>query len=132
MVFELLQKLHLQIYASQFMTSYIIPLPFVLLNLESVGKITKIWISQERKELFRWDKNIFHSFWRAIIWWKNKKLIKIADISFNVYQSWTIYKIIKLCKSMQNKIICFFFLYRQQSNIYGGAFLQKQLTAKSC
>ena len=21
-------------------------------------------------------KNIFHSFWRAIIWWKNKHLIK--------------------------------------------------------
>ena len=44
-VFELFQKLHLQIYSSQFMTSYIIPLPFGLLNLESVerkGKITKI------------------------------------------------------------------------------------------
>ena len=21
-------------------------------------------------------KNIFHSFWRAIIWWKNEKLLK--------------------------------------------------------
>ena len=32
----------------------------------------KIWISQEQKELFRsYLKNIFHSFWRAIIWWKN-------------------------------------------------------------
>ena len=28
-------------------------------------------------------KNIFHSFWRAIIWWKNKNLIKIADTSFS-------------------------------------------------
>ena len=27
-------------------------------------------------------KNIFHSFSRAIIWWKNKNLIKIADTSF--------------------------------------------------
>ena len=37
--------LHLQIYASQFTTSQIIPLPFVLLYLESVekkGKMTKI------------------------------------------------------------------------------------------
>ena len=34
-------------------------------------KITKNWMSQERKEL-----NIFHSFWRPIIWWKNKNLIK--------------------------------------------------------
>ena len=41
---ELFQKLHLQIYASHFMTSCIIPLSFVLLNLESLerkGKITK-------------------------------------------------------------------------------------------
>ena len=49
-------------YTSQFLTLYIIPLSFVLLNQESVerkGKITKIWISQERKELFRWDKKHF-------------------------------------------------------------------------
>ena len=32
--------------------------------------------------LFWWNKNIFHSFWRAIIWWKNKNLMKIADTSF--------------------------------------------------
>ena len=37
---------------------------------------TKIWISQERKELF--------SFWKAIIWWKIKNWQKIADTSFNV------------------------------------------------
>ena len=43
-VFELCQKLHLQIYASQFMTSKIIPVPFALLNLESLEreKITNI------------------------------------------------------------------------------------------
>ena len=34
---------------------------------------TKTWISWERKELFRWNKiNIFHSFWRSIIWRKIK------------------------------------------------------------
>ena len=27
-------------------------------------------------------KSIFHSFWRTIICWKNKKLMKIADTSF--------------------------------------------------
>ena len=27
-------------------------------------------------------KNIFHRFWKAIIWWKNKNLLKIADTSF--------------------------------------------------
>ena len=26
-------------------------------------------------------KSIFHSFWRAIIWWNNKNLMKIADTS---------------------------------------------------
>ena len=39
-------------------------------------KITKIWISRERKELFRWNKKHFSKFWRAIIWCKNKNLIK--------------------------------------------------------
>ena len=43
----------------------------------------KIWLSQEWKELFYEIKRIFHSFWRVIIWWKNKNLIKIADTSFN-------------------------------------------------
>ena len=48
------------------------------------GRNTKLWISRERKELYRWNKSIFHSFWRAIIWWKNKNLMKIADTSFKV------------------------------------------------
>ena len=29
-------------------------------------------------------KSIFYSFWMAIIWWKNKDLIKIADKNFKV------------------------------------------------
>ena len=37
-VFKLFPKLHLQIYASQFMTSQTTPLPFVLLNLQSVER----------------------------------------------------------------------------------------------
>ena len=61
-VFELFQKLHLEIYESQFMTSWIIPLPSVLLCLESAerkGKFTKLLTSRERKELFRWNKKHF-------------------------------------------------------------------------
>ena len=46
-------------------------------------KITKIWICQERKDLFQCKKTIFYDFWRAIIWWKNRNLKKIADTSFN-------------------------------------------------
>ena len=70
------------------MTSLIIPLPFVLFTLEKVEKKTKkntkIWISQEQKELFWLNKKHFHSFWRTIIWRKNNNLIKIADKSFKL------------------------------------------------
>ena len=34
----ILQKLHIQIYADQYMTSLIIPLQFVLLNLEKMER----------------------------------------------------------------------------------------------
>ena len=66
------KKLHLQIYASQFMP-LIIPLSFVLLSLESVERKRKKY-----KNLSFLDeiKNILHSLWGAIIWWKNKNLIK--------------------------------------------------------
>ena len=87
-VIELFQNLHLQIYASQFMTSWIIPLPLIiLLNLEIVerGKITKIWIPENEKSFLDEVENIFHSFYRAIILWKNKNLIKIVDTSFNIW-----------------------------------------------
>ena len=33
---------------------------------------TKIWISREQKEFLDEIKNIFDSFWRAIIWLKMK------------------------------------------------------------
>ena len=64
-VFELFQKLHLEIIASQFMTLYIIPLLFVLLNLESVEKKRKDYkhlnISRRKRALGE-IKIIFHSF----------------------------------------------------------------------
>ena len=40
-IFELFQKLNLLIYASEFTASQIIPLPFVLLNLESLERKRK-------------------------------------------------------------------------------------------
>ena len=62
------------------MTSLIIPLPFVLLNLESVERKRKNYKKFEylenEKSFLDEIKNIFHSFWRAIIWWKNKKIYK--------------------------------------------------------
>ena len=53
--------MYLQIYASQFITSLIIPLPFVLLNLESVernGKIQKFeYLENEKSFLDEIKKN---------------------------------------------------------------------------
>ena len=40
---------------------------------------TKFWISQEWKKVFRWNKNILHSFWRAIIWLKIK--MKVVQLN---------------------------------------------------
>ena len=36
-------------------------------------KVTKMWISRSFLDEI---ENIFHSFWRSIIWWKNKNLMK--------------------------------------------------------
>ena len=75
-----IKRLQPQIYASQCLASLIIPLPFVLLNLQKSGKeeekIRKFKYLENEKSFLEEIKNIFHSFWRAIIWWKNQKLIK--------------------------------------------------------
>ena len=67
-------------YASQFVTSQIIPLPVVLLYLgsvESKGKNCKsLNIMRTKRTFFDKIKNTFHSFGRAITLWKNKTLIK--------------------------------------------------------
>ena len=42
----------------------------------------KIWISRERKELFRWNKNIFTVFEGLSLDKKIKNWKKIADTSF--------------------------------------------------
>ena len=39
-------------------------------------KLQKLEYLENEKSFLDEIKNIFHSFWRAIIWWKNKKLIK--------------------------------------------------------
>ena len=65
-VFELFQKLHLQIYANQFITSQIIPVPFVLLSMKSVErkgkKIQKCEYLENKKSFLDEIKNIFHRF----------------------------------------------------------------------
>ena len=39
-------------------------------------KLQKTEYLKNKKSFLDEIKNIFHSFWRAIIWWKNKNLIK--------------------------------------------------------
>ena len=79
MVFELFQKLHLQICASQCMMSLIIPLPFVLLNQESVERKEKIQKSEylENKKSFLHEIIFFPTVFKGLsfgekikIWWK--------------------------------------------------------------
>ena len=65
MVFQLVEKLHLQIYASQFMTSRIILLVFPF-ESEKCGKegekLQKIENIENEKSFFDEVENIFHSF----------------------------------------------------------------------
>ena len=48
-------------------------------------EIEKFDYLKNEKSFFDETESIFHSFWRAIIWWKHKNLIKIADTSFNFF-----------------------------------------------
>ena len=55
-VFKLFQKLHLLIYASQFMRSYVLPLLFAHLSLEKQKgrkKLQKFEYLEKKKDLFR-------------------------------------------------------------------------------
>ena len=58
---------------------------FFLIILQSYGwqvekegrsEIQKIEYLENKKSFLDEIKSIFHSFWRTIIWWKNKKLMK--------------------------------------------------------
>ena len=50
---------------------------------KGMEKRQKIEYFENEKSILDSMKNIFHGFRRAIIWWKNKNLIKILDTSFN-------------------------------------------------
>ena len=43
---------------------------------------------ENKKSFLDEIESIFHSFWRSVIWWKNKNLIKKGDTSFNNSESW--------------------------------------------
>ena len=83
---------------------------------------TKIWKSWEWKEFFRWNKNIFHSFWRAIIWWKIKICQKIVDTSFKDWYT--------ILQRLFKDLCCFFivmtkikiFIYKSFQNLQPSGF----------
>ena len=51
--------------------------PFKLRKCGKEGKKLQTFeYLENKKSFFDAIKNIFHSFWRPIIWWKNKNLIK--------------------------------------------------------
>ena len=63
--------------------------PFVSGKCGKEGKkLQKLEYLENEKSFLDVIKNTFHSFWRAIIWWKNKKLKKIADKSFKEHLWW--------------------------------------------
>ena len=45
-------------------------------------KITKFQYLENEKSFLDEIRNIFHSFWRSILWWKNKNLIKSSGHKF--------------------------------------------------
>ena len=45
-------------------------------------EIQKFEYLENEKSFLDEIKGIFHSFWRAVIWWKNKNLMTIVDTSF--------------------------------------------------
>ena len=49
--------------------------------------ITKIWISQERKELIQWSKKHFPKFLKGYHLVKNKKFIKNSGHKLNIFLS---------------------------------------------
>ena len=60
--------------------------PFVSGKCGKAGKnLQKFQYLKNEKSFLDEIENAFHSFWRAIIWSKNKNLIKIADTSFNYF-----------------------------------------------
>ena len=61
----------------------IIPFPFESgKSGKEKEKIQKFEYLENEKSFLDEIKNIFHSFWRAIIWGKNKNLIKNSGTSF--------------------------------------------------
>ena len=54
-------------------------------------------------------KSIVHIFWRTIIWWKNKNLIKTGDTNFNIYIHIHIYIYIYIYIYICLFYICFIF-----------------------
>ena len=68
--------------------SFYLVLKRLTITTNFVVKFQNLIVSNESLPI-KWNpldeiKDIFYSFWRAIIWLKNKNLVKIADTNFKV------------------------------------------------
>ena len=73
-------------------------------------EIQKFEYHENEKGFLDEMKSIFHSFWRAIIWWKNKNLMKIVDTSFKEMASpFSCYPM--NCECSQKKTLTEFFFF---------------------
>ena len=68
----------------ELMTSWTLRFIFDHVEKEGRTEIQKIEYLENKKSILDEIKSIFHSFWRAIIWWKIKNLMKTADTRFNI------------------------------------------------
>ena len=97
--------------------TYIIPLPFVRLKLESVerkGKKLQIFEYLENKKSFLDEiNNIFLRFGQSVIWWKNKNLIKLRGGRMRALNSE--YKLTKL--SLQIGCVSYYLTLKRKSDL---------------
>ena len=56
-----------------------------VLNNNGKMEIQKFEYLENKKSFLDEIKSIFHNFWRDIIWWKNKNLMKMADTTFKYF-----------------------------------------------
>ena len=93
------------------------------------GASTKVWISREQKVLFRWNKNIFISFWKAIVRWEIQIWWKIMDASFKLafvfsqFSRWNIW--LNLYKRFLSKYVGYDFMHLLLAFIYHRYWIKK-------
>ena len=74
-------------------------------------EIQKYEYLENEKSFLDEIKSIFSSFWRAIIWWKKKNLMKIADTSFKHLEMSPLYTFVNIGVSQDMECNTFFVIF---------------------